>query len=308
LSIEIIQNVEKYYMRVILGDIDIQIGDRLKRVRVLLGFAKQVLFSAELGLENQTYGRYEKGERSLPDEIKLKLFEMGVNISWLITGQGEPLIEKQHKKAPLIEELQKIIEQTVGPKLESVGKIEARLSALEQRIDRPSPSGSGYTAEPEPEYEAEPEPGTEAEPDGEAEPEVPVPYVEDIAAGPPIAQSEDQSQLIAVPAWYIRKGFRHYAARIRGTSMTEAGIRDGDQVLIRYVDTPIDGAIQVVRYQGRSTLKRVRETEGGGWEMHYEDGSGKVVALNSREYEVQGEFVTVLPRMKAPGVRKKGSI
>jgi hypothetical protein len=29
--------------------------------------------------------------------------------------------------------------------------------------------------------------------------------------------------------------------------------------------------------------------------MHYEDGSGKAVRLNSRDYQIQGEFVTVLP-------------
>jgi SOS-response transcriptional repressor LexA len=76
-----------------LGNIDIQIGERLKIARINLGFDKAVAFSGKLGLENQTYGRYEKGDRSLPDEIKLQLFEMGINISWLVTGEGEMFIK-----------------------------------------------------------------------------------------------------------------------------------------------------------------------------------------------------------------------
>ncbi|MDR2942635.1 MAG: hypothetical protein LBV17_08615, partial [Treponema sp.] len=76
-----------------MGNIDIQIGERLKKARITLGFDKAVVFSGKLGLENQTYGRYEKGDRSLPDEVKLQLFEMGINISWLVTGEGEMFIK-----------------------------------------------------------------------------------------------------------------------------------------------------------------------------------------------------------------------
>jgi SOS-response transcriptional repressor LexA len=80
--------------------------------------------------------------------------------------------------------------------------------------------------------------------------------------------------------------------------MTEAEIRDGDTVLIRYADTPKDGAIQVGRYKRKSTLKRLRET-GGGWELHYEGGSGRIIPVNSGEYHIQGEFAAVLPEDNA---------
>ena len=76
--------------------------------------------------------------------------------------------------------------------------------------------------------------------------------------------------------------------------MAEAGIRDGDMVLIRYTDIPRDGAIQVVRYQDKSTLKLLREIEGRGWELHYRDGSGRVIECDSNEYETQGEFEAIL--------------
>jgi len=82
--------------------------------------------------------------------------------------------------------------------------------------------------------------------------------------------------------------------------MTEAGIRDGDTVLIRCGEAPRDGAIQVVRYKGKSTLKRLREVEGKGWELHYEDGTGRAIPVDSGQYEVQGDFTAVLPENSVP--------
>jgi SOS-response transcriptional repressor LexA len=211
--------------------------------------------------------------------------------------------EVQPSKSRLDQELEEVIDSRTIPQFAA---IEKRLAQLEERLDQKDPTAGDYTQDPEPGYAAVAE--DEPESEYEAEPMTKIPYVENIAAGAPIAQSEDQTGRVAVPARLIKKGFRYYAADIRGTSMAEAGIRDGDRVLIRHTDTPIDGAIQVVRHRGRSTLKRLREIEGKGWEMHYEDGSGKVVLLDSRDYEVQGEFVAILPSEAVPAPGKKGSI
>ncbi len=266
-----------------MDNIDIQIGERLKKTRYLLGFDKAVAFSEKLGLENQTYGRYEKGERGLPDKIKFQLHEMGVNISWLVTGQGDPFLNIPNKKIPIIEEIQNIIEETVEPKFE---EMEAKLKSLEKQLkNQKKYDNTSYTSDPEPTYGEE-----------EAEDFRKVPYVRDIAAGPPIHQSADQSELLAIPAWLAKEGGRYYVASIRGTSMSEADIKDGDMVLIRCTDIPRNNGIQVVRYQGKSTLKRLRETEGKGWELLYEDGTSRVIQVDSTDYEVQGDFVIVLPK------------
>jgi SOS-response transcriptional repressor LexA len=81
----------------------------------------------------------------------------------------------------------------------------------------------------------------------------------------------------------------------QGTSMTGAGILDGDMLLIRWTDAPVDGAIQVVRYEDKVTLKRLCEVRGKGWELRYMDGSGKTIICDSDEYETMGELATVLP-------------
>ena len=222
------------------------------------------------------------------------IIKFNINPEWL-ENETAPMFRENKaetavsQKSRLDQELEQVIFSQVSPHFTA---IEERLARLEERLDRKGPFNGDFTAEPEPEYEAEEQ--------------VKIPYVESIAAGPPIPQSEDQTGHISVPARYIKKGRRYYAAAIRGASMSETGIRDGDTVLVRCTDTPANGAIQVLRYQGKSTLKRLREVEGGGWEMHYEDGSGKVVPLDSGDYEVQGEFVAVLPGIGVPEGRKKG--
>jgi SOS-response transcriptional repressor LexA len=276
--------------------------ERLREVRKFLKLSQEVL-AIETGSQRTTVAGYENGV-SLPRSEFLKALSLkyGINPNWILTGQGDMLNrEIRPQKSRLDHELEEVIASQVSPKFSA---IEERLARLEAAIggrggygaaEAEDGDGGDLTGEAEPEYRAE-------EQTAEEEPEewIKVPYVENVAAGPPIAQSEDQTGLVSVPARHIRKKFRYYAAAIRGTSMAEVGIRDGDMVLIRCTDTPANGAIQVVRHEGKSTLKRLRETRGGGWELHYEDGSGKVLRLESGDYEVQGEFVTVLPGIRAP--------
>lgn len=71
-----------------MNKISIQIGERLFQIREKLGL-NQTFFAKKLNLLTQTYSRYEKGERDLPDSVKIILRESGVNIDWLLTGEGE---------------------------------------------------------------------------------------------------------------------------------------------------------------------------------------------------------------------------
>ena len=178
-------------------------------------------------------------------------------------------------------------------------EIESRLSALESLFEREKPAAGAAKGGEGPLHTRDPAPAYGEEDDEEYEDAL---YVHDMAAGPPVWMDEDRSETVAVPSRLLKKGERYYVARIRGGSMTGAGVLDGDLVLIRYADVPRDGAIQAVRYQDKVTLKRLRETE-GGWELRYTDGSGKAIVCDSDEYQTLGEFVTVLPKSAVPGER-----
>ncbi|NFV79113.1 transcriptional repressor LexA [Magnetospirillum aberrantis] len=87
---------------------------------------------------------------------------------------------------------------------------------------------------------------------------VSLPLYGKIAAGTPIEALRDHSASIEVPASLLGAG-EHYALTIEGDSMVEAGILDGDTVLIRRCDTAEAGTIVVALVdEQEATLKRLR--------------------------------------------------
>jgi repressor LexA len=79
-----------------------------------------------------------------------------------------------------------------------------------------------------------------------------------IAAGLPIEAMRDTTNHVEVPLSLLGGG-EHYALEVSGDSMIEAGILDGDTVIIRRVDSAENGQIVVALVdEGEVTLKRLR--------------------------------------------------
>jgi repressor LexA len=86
-----------------------------------------------------------------------------------------------------------------------------------------------------------------------------VPIMGRIAAGLPIEAIADGATHLAVPAAMMRSGAEHYALEVRGDSMIEAGINDGDIVIIRQQTSAETGDIVVALIEDQeATLKRFR--------------------------------------------------
>ncbi len=87
---------------------------------------------------------------------------------------------------------------------------------------------------------------------------VAIPVMGRIAAGTPISAIQNHSHSIQVPVELLSKG-EHFALEVRGDSMIDAGILDGDTVLIRRTDTADTGDIVVALIDDEeATLKRLR--------------------------------------------------
>ncbi len=87
---------------------------------------------------------------------------------------------------------------------------------------------------------------------------VSIPVMGRIAAGTPIEAIQHHSHTIMVPPEMLGAG-EHYALEVRGDSMIEAGIFDGDTVLIKKQDTAGTGEIIVALVDDEeATLKRLR--------------------------------------------------
>ncbi len=91
-----------------------------------------------------------------------------------------------------------------------------------------------------------------------------VPVVGQVAAGTPILAEENITDTLPVPTRYLGSG-RHYMLTVKGESMIEAGIMDGDYVLVEQQDTVTNGDIVVAMVDGfesEATVKRFYKEDG----------------------------------------------
>ena len=102
-------------------------------------------------------------------------------------------------------------------------------------------------------------PQTNPAPQEENMPDQSIPFLGKIAAGTPIDAISDPTRFVAMPHHLMGRG-DYYALEIEGDSMIEAGILDGDTVIIERQNTAQTGEIVVALVDGEeATLKRLRK-------------------------------------------------
>ncbi len=121
---------------------------------------------------------------------------------------------------------------------------------------RPEP-GDGLLGEP-PSNVVQGRFGARPTPVDEPSPVVSLPLYGRIAAGTPIESLRDHTTYIEVPPHLVQTG-DHYALEVVGDSMIDAGIQDGDIVVVQRCDVAENGAIVVALIDEHEvTLKRLR--------------------------------------------------
>jgi repressor LexA len=121
-----------------------------------------------------------------------------------------------------------------------------------------------------------------------------------IAAGTPIEALRDPNGMIDIPAGMLTsvRGLRdigvHYALEISGDSMLEAGILNGDRVIIRACDTAENGDIVVALVDDQeATLKYLRR-EGSQIALEPANANYETRRLPASRVKVQGKLVGLL--------------
>jgi repressor LexA len=136
-------------------------------------------------------------------------------------------------------------------------------------------------------------PGAPVAPDVEA---VDLPLYGRIAAGTPIEALRDQSTTVGVPASLLGHGSEHYALEVAGDSMIEAGILDGDTVIIERGDSAENGAVVVALVDKEEvTLKRLRR-RGASIALEPANKAYETRIFGPDRVEVQGRLVGLLRR------------
>lgn len=124
---------------------------------------------------------------------------------------------------------------------------------------------------------------------------VSIPVMGRIAAGTPIEAIQSHSHTIAVPPEMLGAG-EHYALEVRGDSMIEAGIFDGDTVLIKKQDSAGTGEIVVALVDDEeATLKRLRR-RGNAVALEAANPAYETRIFPPDRIKVQGRLVGLLRR------------
>jgi repressor LexA len=132
--------------------------------------------------------------------------------------------------------------------------------------------------------------GATAAPECEA---IRLPLYGKIAAGTPIEALRDCSTTIDVPASALGRG-EHYALQVEGDSMVEAGIFDGDTVIIQRCDTADTGAIVVALVDAEEvTLKRLRR-KGDSIALEPANPAYETRIFGPDRVKIQGRLVSLI--------------
>jgi repressor LexA len=116
-----------------------------------------------------------------------------------------------------------------------------------------------------------------------------------IAAGTPIEALQNSGTSLEVPAMLLDKG-EHYALEVSGESMIDAGILDGDTVIIQRCDTASNGDIVVALVDNQeATLKRLRR-KGKSVALEPANKAFETRIFGPDRVRIQGRLVSLLRR------------
>lgn len=124
---------------------------------------------------------------------------------------------------------------------------------------------------------------------------VEVPLLGRIAAGTPIEAIQHETDRVPAPAQMLGRG-DHYALTIQGDSMIEAGIFDGDTVIIKKSETARDGEIVVALVDDQEATLKTFRRKGASIALEPANPDYETRILPSNRVKVQGSLVGLMRR------------
>lgn len=123
---------------------------------------------------------------------------------------------------------------------------------------------------------------------------VEVPIMGRIAAGSPIAAIQEKIDNLHLPKDMLGKNHEHYALKIRGDSMIDSGIFDGDTVVVKRCETANNGDIIVALIDNEeATLKRFRK-KGQSIALEPSNQNYETKIYSSDRVKIQGCLVSLI--------------
>jgi len=129
---------------------------------------------------------------------------------------------------------------------------------------------------------------------GQALEGIEVPLVGYIAAGQPIEAIEDPSETITISPQMVSSRRRTFVLQVKGDSMKEAGILDGDYVVVEQQETATNGDVVVALLEnGLATLKRFFKEKG---RIRLQPANSAMEPIYATNVRIQGRVAGVIRR------------
>lgn len=121
-----------------------------------------------------------------------------------------------------------------------------------------------------------------------------LPLMGRIAAGTPIEAIQQVSHNIAVPASMLASAGRHYALEVKGESMINAGINNGDIVVIQEQSTASNGDIVVALIEGEEATLKTFRRRGNTIALEAANPAFETRLYQEHQVKVQGKLVGLI--------------
>lgn len=124
-----------------------------------------------------------------------------------------------------------------------------------------------------------------------------VPLVGDVAAGTGVLADEHVDEVFPLPEDFVGEG-NLFMLKVRGESMIDAGILDGDFVVVRQVDEVRNGDTVVAGIPGEEATIKTWKRKGSEVTLTPHNPKLKPMVFNADEVRLYGKVVTVLRRLE----------
>jgi len=125
-----------------------------------------------------------------------------------------------------------------------------------------------------------------------------LPLVGRVAAGVPIEPIE-QTDTISVPEELVGRG-ETFVLRVKGTSMVQEGILDGDYVVVQSRNQADNGDMVVALVRGEATVKRFYREKAGMIRLQPANDALQPTLVRASDVEVRGVVTAVMRKYAAP--------
>ena len=126
-----------------------------------------------------------------------------------------------------------------------------------------------------------------------------LPLIGYIAAGEPIEAIENDLSTVMVSPDMVSKSKRCFVLQVRGSSMIDEGIMDGDYVVLKQQETAENGQIVVALIdEGFATLKKFYKEKGGKIRLQPANEEMEPIIVDANQVKIQGVVTRIVRRYK----------